>query len=591
MDSKNPNGTSSASEADLFTSLCGLASFVTNGSSVLTIEWKLTPAEVSVLASLLVSGVQVSQLNLREELPPGAADKLGPAIRSSVTTGTIRTLTLGRISKSEPMPTPELFLTLAASANPVLEKLNIYHIRATETCLCRMCDSLGKFAALHSLEVYSPTPPMITEIGKLQALESLRISGDAYCFPNTEMLPATLANLPLLIELNICCCDIRTKEMTAIGSLVALGRVRKLVLGANRLTNDDISVMTDVILAASQKKHSRPSELQELNLHDNYIRPDGEQEMAEKLIAQFPHLRALNLSRNNIGVNFHKLHAAQSLEELDITGCGLDDRGIVSVLDMLSLPKLRVLKMGQNYVGELGARAVARFLLVSSGGRTLSELDVQSSSIPETGALELAGVFAKAYALKSFNFTGNDAESHSVAAIINALAAASAMPMDTIDFRRCSVYDEGAKAVGRLISRRGCRNIHLNGSHIGVMGAKAIADSIAASACDIQILDLSENTIRDEGAEHLLDKITHPQNRLVHELNIESCVMGVKGAMAIKRVAEAPGMLQRLNVGGRMGSEEACGILRDVVAWEHASKSPMAAVVIQTALKDIYPVP
>ncbi len=579
MDAKNHNYASEISSPDLFTALCGFTSFVTNASSVLTVKRELRPVEVSVLASLLASGAQISHLVLEKELPSGSATKLGPAIKSSTTTGTLRALTLGYLRQGNSVLAPELFLTLAASVNPILEELSIHHIRTTDSCIRHVCNSLGQFAALRSLAIYSPTPQMITEIGKLQTLESLRITRKEHDGLQTETLPATLTNLPLLTELKICKFQILAKTIQTIGGLVGLGRIRKLDLSEDYLDDEGVSAIVDAIVA-SQKIHSRPIELQELNLYCNIFCSKGEQAIAEKL--QLPHLRVLNLSKNCICDDFHKLRAVQSLEELNINLCGFDARKIQSVLDM-SLPKLRVLKMDECSVGDIGAHAVARLLPASP----LTELHMMCNSIREAGALELAGAFARTYTLKRLYMADNSVTRRGATAIIDALAAAFTMPMDMIDFSGCGIQDEGAKAMGRLISRRGCRSMCLYRSYIGAAGTKAIADSIATSACSIQILNLSHNMIGDEGVEYLLNKITYPQNRSVQKLNIADNKMGVKGVMAAKRVVEAPGVLRKLKVGSCMGSKEACGALREVVMWERTSKSTEVAMIIRLGHEDI----
>ncbi len=158
--------------------------------------------------------------------------------------------------------------------------------------------------------------------------------------------------------------------------------------------------------------------------------------------------------------------------------------------------------------------------------------------------------------------------------------------MNKISLRGCCIGDAGAKAVGRLIARRGCRSVKLDANSIHAPGAKAIADSIAVSACTVQDLDLSENVPGPEGVKYLLDKMMFihqkqpsPRNRGVRELGIVNTRMGMEGAMAVKRAVEAHNVLDHLRAGEHSADEKADKILKGVKTWERDSRPPWAAIL------------
>ncbi len=480
---------------------------------------------------------------------------------------------------------PELFLTLLAAASPALERLNISWIRITSEWLA--CDPFEKFTALRSLTIMAPggcpIPSLVSGIGQLRTLESLHISRVNIGDSNSIMLAATLGDrLPLLAELEICSSGFREKAGRPIGSLIALGRVKKLILDCNRLEDDGISAMVDAIIDLSRMHRCK---LQQLGLRMNNIGSAGGIKLAEQ-IAHSPHFRALDLSDNPMGESaadalFKAIRLrSHSLEGLDVSECELGPRGALPVLDALrAYPALRILRTSQGDEGDLGAHALAQFFLFSGRCR-LTELQIESSGITETGALELARALVKAYTLKNLNMVGNSIGPRGAAAIFDALATASTRPMYLINFSCCEIGNDGASAAGRLISRRGCRNVLLDGNEMDATGAKVIMDSAATSTtCVIHFLNLSNNPIGDKGVKYVLDKITQTRRTLVCMLDITGINMGAEGAMAIERAVKEHSMPHWMPANKHCGNVEADRILEGVVKWERDSKPPMAAIL------------
>ncbi len=569
-------------------SLCGLATFVTNSEEMLKIFRRLTPAEVSVLCSLLGSTPEISNLAIREELPEGTGVQLGSAIS---TASTILALTLGHYYEVGVglTSTPELLRTLAASPNAALERLSIDHLYIREECMTALCDSFGKFTALRSFSVAacdvsdSCISSLIAGIGKLRALESLHTEGIAFTPLQGAMLITALKDLPILTDLLVHEGGLGAESGQLIGSLVALGRLWQLDLRGNLLFEKEVRKMVDTIVA--QRKRSM-CQLRVLNLIDSQLGPMGLQKVQE-LAEHSPHLRSLNLGCNPLtGSIFQPQLSSKLLEDLDVTDCNLGPHAIESMLGAATRAfsthsTLSVLRISGNSLRNPGAKAVAQFIF-NSEGRTLIELWMRHCGVAEAGALELAKAFVKAYKLQVVDMIGNPIGPQCAAAVIDALAAASAIPMDAIRLGLCGIGDVGAEAAGRLIRRRGCRCFGLNGNEIHVAGVEAIADSIVV--CSIRDLDLSENPIGDEGVKYLLEKVIsvcqQSRSRGMRQLNIVRTGMGVEGAMAVERaVAEAHGMLDRLKVSRQTGDERADGVLGGVEAWERDSKSAGTAIL------------
>ncbi len=222
--------------------------------------------------------------------------------------------------------------------------------------------------------------------------------------------------------------------------------------------------MVDAILDHSK---SHRCKLQQLSLRDISISPDGGVKLAE-LIAHSPHLRVLDLSENDLGEStadalFKSLQLrSRSLEEFGVNYCRLSPSvGFPMSDELYEFAKRGALTTGRHGQEEyLCAHALAQFLL-SSGGRRLVKLQIMCHDITESGALELAGALAKAYALRGIYISKSKLKPRDAAVILDALATASTMPMDTIHFDCCDIGYDGASAVGRLILHRGCRNVYL----------------------------------------------------------------------------------------------------------------------------------
>ncbi len=510
---------SGSGSPDAFSSLCGFSSFVTNSDSVLTLSQELTPGEVSVLSSLLVSGAEISHLVFCKELPHGTGTQLGAAMKCS---RTLHKLTLGpdRREQEDPALVPELLHAVEVSANPALKQLITRRgMDATEF------NSFAGFISLRRLAIMSGgmvnIPSLAAGIGKLRLLESLHIRGIMFGDTDGETLVAVLKDLPLLTELGIHKARDAEKAVKSIGRLVALGRITSLSFENAGLDDGAIYALRDAIVASQQQ---RECQLQRFSLRGNCFNPKSGQKGVAGLVAHLPHLRTLNVHSNSLDESFGKAlrPSARSLEELDISECGLGPAETASVLEALhDFRALRVLKMGYNDPGDLGSRALSQLLPISCG-QVLIELRMESSHITEAQAMEFSPAFSKFYMLQHIYLSNNDdIGPKGGAAIMDALNSASKVPMETIQAERCNIGDEGAAAVGRLIMGRGCKAMYLANNSIEFAGAKSIADAVVVSACTVEYIGLEYNQLSDEGMQYFLDKLAKQGNTNVRKYNIE----------------------------------------------------------------------
>ncbi len=485
-------------ESDLLPIVCSISSFITNCEEMFTFCSELAHANASVLASLLISGAEMDCLALNEELLEGSGAELGEAIKRS---GRISKLLLnddsGDDDYSERASAPELIQLAAFSASAALKQINICGIIIDDEHMTQLCDSFVKFTTLRSLKISNcdfSTPLLAKRIGKLRALVSLEIAN----VEHIEMQVAAMIDLPLITDLNLQNIEIDAEGLRQIRGLVVSGRIRKLNLANDNLKDKGISVIVGEIPASVRQR----CELQELSLRGNGIGPDGARKIVE-LVARSPYLHYLDLGLNPIGMTAKEIikKCAGPLEELDIDECELDTEKVVQLLASPACSALNVLEIEKNKMGNLGAKVVAQFLL-DSGKRTLTKLFVDSNGITENGAVELAKGLAEAYALRDISIDENAIGPRGGAAVLDALATGSIKIMDMVSLKNCGIGDDGAEAVGRLIMHMRRITIYLDGNAIHEKGANVIADSINASACIIEALDLNMNPLGNDGVSY-----------------------------------------------------------------------------------------
>ncbi len=555
MDISNP------SDSALFPSLCNLASFVVNDSKkMFTFVSELTPGEVSVLISILTSGAEIECFGIHQKLPAGTGAELGEAIRRS---GRIGTLLVGS-DTIKYKPSPELSRLVAASPNPTLEQLKIRCLQIDDERMNQLCGGSSgnqQLTMLRSLKIQycQFNIVLLTEwISSLRALETLSISGVMFSPSRVGALAAALRRLPAVTDLSLREVEIEAEGWQQLGSGF-FGRLWKLNLSRDRLGDEKIAMIVNAILVSRRRR----CELRELHLNGNSFGPAGARKI-EELIACSPHLRYMDLGHNKLETEIAPQTfrgCVDSLEVLEFGNCMMGSSGIVSLL-VCDYYALTTLEIYMNGIGNLGARAIAQFLL-HHGGRTLKVLDARYNCIEEAGALELAEGLVKAYAIRSINMGMNPLGPRGAPAMLDALATVSEVSMDLIDFAGCNIGNAGASAAGKIIMRRGCRLMSLEGNNIHAKGARVIADSINSSAVLISNLNLEFNDIGDYGTTYLLTQIAR-ENRFIRSLKIDALNIGVEGAMAIRRAMKAQGALKELVYGGYARVTNAIAILREV---------------------------
>ncbi|MDR3577928.1 MAG: hypothetical protein P4L50_29030, partial [Anaerolineaceae bacterium] len=528
------------SDSAPFPALINLTSFVVNRREMFKINEELTLANVTVLASLLISGAEIDYLSLNEELPAGTGAALGKAIKCYG--GMISLYVSSGDTKCG--PTPELSQLVAVSPSVALEYLTVQSLTIDSECMSRLCSSFGtKLTALRSLTIdYCRFDILLLAkwIDSLQVLESLDVRSKSFVSSGAETLFAGLGKLPAIVRLRLENIEIGVESLRQLGEKF-LGELRGLILRENQLGNNGVSAIVDAIITSRRGR----CKLEELVLCFNDIGLAGAGNIS-RLIVCSPHIYHINLDGNpKLGIIVSQAleMCAYSLDTLRVNKSNMGPRRIASLL-ALGYHALTTLDISANEAGDQGAEAVAKFLL-RSGGRTLRNLYMTNNGITKAGALKLAKGLAKAYAILIIYVDINPLGPCGGAAVLNALADVSTVRMNSIGISCCNIGDAGASAAGKLIMHRGCIDMNLASNGIGAKSAKVIANSIHSSTCVMEVLNLYDNALGDDGIAYFLCCITW-KNRSLCKLCMSLQDIGIKGAIAVKRAMKVQGALQEL---------------------------------------------
>jgi hypothetical protein len=202
-----------------------------------------------------------------------------------------------------------------------------------------------------------------------------------------------------------------------------------------------------------------------------------------------PQLTVLDLGQNELGPNaVAALVGSPTLQPrvLRLAKCDLDPHDIETLARAPWLAELEELDLGENAVGDRGARALAAVPF-----RRLRRLALGSCGIATRGftALVQSKHLARLVHLRIHQNPIGDGGAR-------ALAASRLRSIADLDAQSCEVGDDGIAALAESPSVRAARRWRLGGNLIGDAGARAILESIHLH--DLVELDLSRCPITDE---------------------------------------------------------------------------------------------
>ncbi len=505
--------------------LANLVSFVTPNykPEFRNEDIQFTSCELSVLTSLISMGTEIEHMPFFRELRGSKfCVSLGTAIRKN---RTIHSMVLS----GNPMETsrfPRLARMFRSAASPRLERFNLHCIDFRPQEAKILAEALGECTGLKILELeffsigYGSVCKLAKGITMLTSLESV-----------------TINTIDMGIDV-----DMVNEFAEALGKLPKLSGVMLehvddcsllVKLGLNRIRRLGISMCDGGMLALlSGFTSHRVCALEEMQLRDNKMCPEESKELAQ-VILRVPHLTRLDISNNpklgtcsTIGSAI-KRSCSTSLTQLKMRNCKVGREELVAMLGpMRGMFALTHLDLASNAAGDVGAKAVAE-LMLDSAAASLQELNMSYNDISEEGAASLAVGLAKATSIVSIALNDNNIGPKGATLVLDALTSQpQPKPLELISLRACGIGYQGAAAVARLISKRGCGNVDLTDNGIGAGGIRQIAGSLHDSSI-IMDLALSYNPCGKKGAKCIAGEIVK-KNQTVRCLNIQHVYMDVK---------------------------------------------------------------
>mmetsp|Transcript_35220 Transcript_35220/g.77105 ORF Transcript_35220/g.77105 Transcript_35220/m.77105 type:complete len:835 (-) Transcript_35220:37-2541(-) len=250
-------------------------------------------------------------------------------------------------------------------------------------------------------------------------------------------------------------------------------------------------------------------------------------------------LRRVGLSIDDVNAISGVLPELCKLEKLDLTGNGLDDDGARSLSSVICrCNNLLVIELGDNHISDDGALAIAGVL------PKLDQLVCLSLGklIGKEGLKGIAKAVSSLENLSTLDLSGNNKNGADLAGSL-----ASVLP--SLPFLRCLKLNDarigprGTKTlVAALVGTVDLRELGMSGCKIGFFGTKAIgAVGLPLGLTD---LNISNNGVGDDGAWQLTSSLATLRN--LTRLNLASNQLGDDAAAVIARLL--PSLKQLLHL-------------------------------------------
>lgn len=288
-------------------------------------------------------------------------------------------------------------------------------------------------------------------------------------------------------------CSLTDRCCRYISSVLSLelSGLEDLDLSRNKLQDSGIALLSEGLKSPACK-------LQRLCLKECGITKKGCQSLASGLASNPSHLRELDLSENRFHDEGLELLSEVlnkcSLETLRLCKCGITGKPLASALS-LNPSHLKNLDLCRN---SLGAQTVSQLCgFLKHPDCQLERLWLYRTDLTKACAAALASALAsKPAQLRELDLGGNILE------------------------------DAGVMEIAALLKDPNCRveTLRLAGCRFTESGCAALASSLKSNPAHLRVLDLARNKLQDAGVEHLSEFLAEPLCRL-ETLNLKCCTL------------------------------------------------------------------
>ncbi|KAJ9543216.1 hypothetical protein OSB04_022923 [Centaurea solstitialis] len=314
------------------------------------------------------------------------------------------------------------------------------------------------------------------------------------------------------------------------------------------------------------------NQLTEVDLSDFvYRRPEPEAVEVMRMFAaalEGCELVYLNLSNNSLGERGVRafgdlLKSQENLVELYLMNAGISEEAAKALRELLpSLKKLKVLHFHNNVIGDGGAIAISEIVKASP---SLEDFRCSLARIGSVGGTALSEALATCTLLKKLDIRDNKFGNEAGIALSRTLS--NLANLTELHLGHLNLHDEATIAIADALktSSSPIEALEIAGNAITSAATPPIAACIAAKQDSLTKLNLSENELRDSGAEVIGRAVEEAEFGRLMMVDVSSNKVGGDGARALaKAVAGKPGF-RLLNINGNSISNKGIEEVREIL--------------------------
>ncbi|XP_055460746.1 NLR family CARD domain-containing protein 3 [Psammomys obesus] len=203
--------------------------------------------------------------------------------------------------------------------------------------------------------------------------------------------------------------------------------------------------------------------------------------------------------------------------------------------------RIQSISLAENQIGNKGARALARSLLVN---RSLIILDLRSNAIGPQGAKALADALKINRTLTSLSLQSNVIKDDGVRCMAEALVSSQTLSM--LQLQKNLIGSVGAQQMADALKQnRSLKELMFSSNTIGDRGATALAEALKVNQ-GLESLDLQSSAISNPGAAELMRALC--TNQTLSRLNLRENSISPEGAQALAQALRMNSALKYLDL-------------------------------------------
>ncbi|XP_033947772.1 NACHT, LRR and PYD domains-containing protein 12-like [Pseudochaenichthys georgianus] len=250
------------------------------------------------------------------------------------------------------------------------------------------------------------------------------------------------------------------------------------------------------------------------------------------------------------------------LEELDLSVNGLHYSGVRLLSDGLRSPncKLKILRLASCEF-KRGCAALASSL--KSNPAHLRVLDLAQNDLQDGDVENLSEFLAEPLCqLETLNLNHSRMTAVGCGSLTIALSGSSAIKELDLSFN--SLMDEGAVRISDWLRNPQCRLkiLRLARCEFTQSGCAALASSLKSNPAHLRVLDLAQNELRDGDVENLSEFLAEPLCQL-ETLDLNSCTLNVACLRSLTLAFSGSSALKELDLSGNRLMDEGAILLSD----------------------------